>query len=168
MLWFSSCCGCLVPFIRSVMVADVSRHAGQMKDIITTGLGMILFGDVQFSSKNLFGISVGLLGGMMYSFFGYMERQRQKRQQNKVWQKVPAETQRHVNVLVGIIGLSQILCSLVVIVTAYMSISPLSIIHVFSPASLNSSLCCCTVHWSDLYISDKGCTDWVPTNLHCL
>ncbi|KAL3162906.1 hypothetical protein ABBQ32_009349 [Trebouxia sp. C0010 RCD-2024] len=57
---------------------------GQMKDIVTTGLGMILFGDVQFSSKNLFGISVGLLGGMLYSFFGYMERQRQKRQQNKV------------------------------------------------------------------------------------
>ena len=58
--------------------------AGQMKDIITTGLGMVLFGDVQFSAKNLMGISVGLLGGMLYSFFGYMERQRQKRQQNKV------------------------------------------------------------------------------------
>lgn len=55
-----------------------------MKDIVTTGLGMVLFGDVQFSSKNLFGISVGLLGGMLYSFFGYMERQTQKRQQNKV------------------------------------------------------------------------------------
>lgn len=67
-----------------VMVADLSRHAGQMKDIVTTGLGMVLFGDVQFSSKNLFGISVGLLGGMLYSFFGYMERQTQKRQQNKV------------------------------------------------------------------------------------
>ena len=66
------------------MVSDVSQNAGQMKDIITTGLGMILFGDVQFSSNNLFGISVGLLGGMLYSFFGYMERQKQKRQQNKV------------------------------------------------------------------------------------
>lgn len=57
---------------------------GQMKDIITTGLGMILFGDVQFSSKNLLGISLGLLGGMLYSFFGYMERQKQKHQQDKV------------------------------------------------------------------------------------
>ncbi|DBA85028.1 TPA: hypothetical protein ACH3X2_005762 [Trebouxia sp. C0005] len=57
---------------------------GQMKDIITTGLGMILFGDVQFSSKNLLGITLGLLGGMLYSFFGYMERQRQKQQQDKV------------------------------------------------------------------------------------
>lgn len=55
-----------------------------MKDIVTTGLGMVLFGDVQFSAKNLMGISLGLLGGMLYSFFGYMERQRQKRQQNKV------------------------------------------------------------------------------------
>ena len=58
--------------------------AGQMKDIITTGLGMVLFGDVQFSSKNLLGISLGLLGGMLYSFFGYIERQRQKQQQDKV------------------------------------------------------------------------------------
>ncbi|DBA94567.1 TPA: hypothetical protein ACH3X1_002152 [Trebouxia sp. C0004] len=57
---------------------------GQMKDIITTGLGMILFGDVQFSSKNLLGITLGLLGGILYSFFGYMERQRQKQQQDKV------------------------------------------------------------------------------------
>ena len=55
-----------------------------MKDIVTTGLGMVLFGDVQFSSKNLLGISIGLLGGILYSFFGYIERQRQKRQQNKV------------------------------------------------------------------------------------
>lgn len=59
-------------------------HAGQMKDMVTTGLGMVLFGDVQFSSQNLFGICIGLLGGMLYSFFGYIERQRQKRQQNKV------------------------------------------------------------------------------------
>ena len=55
-----------------------------MKDIITTGLGMVLFGDVQFSSKNLLGISLGLLGGMLYSLCGYMERQRQKQQQDKV------------------------------------------------------------------------------------
>ena len=66
------------------LTANVPVTAGQMKDIITTGLGMILFGDVQFSSKNLLGITLGLLGGMLYSFFGYMERQRQKQQQDKV------------------------------------------------------------------------------------
>ena len=41
-----------------------------MKDIITTGLGMVLFGDVQFSIKNLLGIGIGLLGGILYSLFG--------------------------------------------------------------------------------------------------
>lgn len=66
------------------LTAKVPVTAGQMKDIITTGLGMILFGDVQFSSKNLLGITLGLLGGMLYSFFGYMERQRQKQQEDKV------------------------------------------------------------------------------------
>lgn len=55
-----------------------------MKDIITTGLGMVLFGDVQFNAKNLLGITLGLLGGMLYSFFGYMERARQKKHQEKV------------------------------------------------------------------------------------
>lgn len=69
----------------TVMVeTTVLVNAGQMKDIITTGLGMVLFGDVQFSSKNLLGISLGLLGGMLYSLCGYMERQRQKQQQDKV------------------------------------------------------------------------------------
>ena len=46
---------------------------------------MVLFGDVQFSIKNLLGIGIGLLGGILYSLFGYMARQRQKQQQDKVW-----------------------------------------------------------------------------------
>lgn len=63
---------------------SIDLNAGQMKDIITTGLGMILFGDVQFNAKNLLGIGLGLLGGILYSLFGYMARQRQKHQQDKV------------------------------------------------------------------------------------
>ena len=55
-----------------------------MKDIITTGLGMVLFGDVQFNAKNLLGIMLGLVGGMLYSLFGYMARERQKNRQDKV------------------------------------------------------------------------------------
>ena len=45
---------------------------------------MVLFGDVQFNAKNMLGIALGLVGGMLYSFFGYMARQRQKHQQDKV------------------------------------------------------------------------------------
>ena len=40
---------------------------GQMKDILTTGLGLFLFGDVVFNSRNLFGVGVGLGGGVAYS-----------------------------------------------------------------------------------------------------
>ena len=48
---------------------------GQMKDILTTGLGMFIFGDVKFSAKNLVGVAVGLMGGTLYSIFSYRASQ---------------------------------------------------------------------------------------------
>ena len=46
-----------------------------MKDILTTGLGMFIFGDVKFSTKNLAGVLIGLLGGTLYSVFSYRDSQ---------------------------------------------------------------------------------------------
>lgn len=45
-----------------------------MKDLATTGLGMIMFGDVNFNAKNILGVSVGMAGAMLYSFLSYWER----------------------------------------------------------------------------------------------
>lgn len=53
--------------------------AGQMKDILTTGLGMFLFGDVKFEAKNVAGVCVGLLGGIAYSLISYRDSRLQKR-----------------------------------------------------------------------------------------
>lgn len=50
-------------------------HTGQMKDILTTGLGMFIFGDVKFSAKNLVGVAIGLMGGILYSYFSYRDSQ---------------------------------------------------------------------------------------------
>lgn len=49
--------------------------AGQMKDILTTGLGMFIFGDVKFEMKNVIGVSVGLTGGILYAYFSYRDSQ---------------------------------------------------------------------------------------------
>ena len=49
--------------------------AGQMKDILTTGLGMFIFGDVTFEPKNVIGVSVGLTGGLLYAYFSYRDSQ---------------------------------------------------------------------------------------------
>ena len=49
--------------------------AGQMKDILTTGLGMFIFGDVKFEPKNVIGVAVGLTGGILYAYFSYRDSQ---------------------------------------------------------------------------------------------
>ncbi len=49
--------------------------AGQMKDILTTGLGMFIFGDVKFEPKNVIGVGVGLTGGILYAYFSYRDSQ---------------------------------------------------------------------------------------------
>ena len=53
--------------------------AGQMKDILTTGLGLFLFGDVKFDARNVTGVCIGLLGGIAYSLSSYFERQKPPR-----------------------------------------------------------------------------------------
>ena len=50
-------------------------HAGQMKDILTTGLGMFIFGDVKFEPRNVVGVVIGLAGGIFYSYFSYQDSQ---------------------------------------------------------------------------------------------
>ncbi|KAK9826068.1 hypothetical protein WJX74_009891 [Apatococcus lobatus] len=47
---------------------------GQMKDVLTTGLGLFLFGDVRFSAKNIIGVAAGLIGGMLYSAVSLLDR----------------------------------------------------------------------------------------------
>eukprot|EP00891_Asterochloris_glomerata_P006620 jgi/Astpho2/6620/fgenesh1_pg.00101_%23_26_t len=51
---------------------------GQMKDILTTGLGMFVFGDVIFDIKNFLGVCTGLSGGIAYAMLGYFDRQKQQ------------------------------------------------------------------------------------------
>lgn len=46
---------------------------GQMKDILTTALGMVLFSDVRYSALNVGGILLGLLGSISYSTVSYLE-----------------------------------------------------------------------------------------------
>ncbi len=51
---------------------------GIIKEIITTALGLVLFGDYVWSAKNVSGVLIGLLGGISYSVVGYRDRNRQK------------------------------------------------------------------------------------------
>ena len=44
---------------------------GQMKDIVTTCLGLFIFGDVVFNAVNLLGVGLGLSGGIGYSALSY-------------------------------------------------------------------------------------------------
>ncbi len=53
----------------------LNEHAGQMKDILTTGLGMFIFGDVKFEPRNVVGVVIGLAGGIFYSYFSYQDSQ---------------------------------------------------------------------------------------------
>ena len=49
---------------------------GQVKDIATTALGLVLFGDVLVSGRNLAALGVGLMGGVCYAAVGYAESTR--------------------------------------------------------------------------------------------
>ena len=51
-----------------------------MKDILTTGLGMFLFGDVRFEPRNVIGVVIGLSGGMLYSYFSYRDSQQKAKE----------------------------------------------------------------------------------------
>lgn len=56
--------------INSPLATNVT---GQMKDILTTALGMVLFADVQYSALNVAGIALGLVGSITYSAVSYAE-----------------------------------------------------------------------------------------------
>ena len=46
-----------------------------MKDILTTALGMFMFGDVLLEAKNLVGVLIGLAGGVVYACLQYQASQ---------------------------------------------------------------------------------------------
>ncbi|KAL4422650.1 hypothetical protein ABPG75_008847 [Micractinium tetrahymenae] len=56
--------------VNSPLATNVT---GQMKDILTTALGMVIFGDVKYSALNVGGILLGLLGSVGYSAVSYAE-----------------------------------------------------------------------------------------------
>ena len=45
-----------------------------MKDLVTTCLGLFIFGDVLFNAANLMGVGLGLSGGVAYSAISYRQR----------------------------------------------------------------------------------------------
>ena len=50
---------------------------GQLKDAATTAAGLVLFGDVVFSSKNLMGVALSLAGGIGYAAVAHAEGRRE-------------------------------------------------------------------------------------------
>ena len=50
---------------------------GQLKDAATTAAGLVLFGDVVFSSKNLAGVALSLAGGIGYAAVAHAEGKRE-------------------------------------------------------------------------------------------
>lgn len=56
--------------INSALATNVT---GQMKDILTTVLGIALFDDVTLRPLNMAGLALGLLGSMAYSLVSYRE-----------------------------------------------------------------------------------------------
>lgn len=58
--------------VNSPLATNVT---GQIKDIATTALGMVLFSDVIYTAANVAGILVGLVGSIGYSIVGYLDSQ---------------------------------------------------------------------------------------------
>lgn len=55
-----------------------SNITGIIKEVITTGLGLVLFEDYVWNAKNVAGVAIGLVGGISYSVVGYRERHKKK------------------------------------------------------------------------------------------
>ncbi|GIY52315.1 hypothetical protein CDAR_207791 [Caerostris darwini] len=47
---------------------------GVLKSVLQTTIGFFTFGGVEFNSLNIFGISLNMLGGIMYTYTKYMEK----------------------------------------------------------------------------------------------
>ena len=77
-------------FLRSGSDGSAHAWAGQMKDILTTALGMFMFGDVMLEVKNLMGVLVGLVGGVTYGALQYHASQEQKRAGKAAYRPLPA------------------------------------------------------------------------------
>ena len=56
---------------------------GQLKDAATTAAGLVLFGDVVFSSKNLAGVALSLAGGIGYAAVAHAEGKREEARRKK-------------------------------------------------------------------------------------
>ena len=56
---------------------------GQLKDAATTAAGLVLFGDVVFSSKNLAGVALSLAGGIGYAAVAHAEGKREAARQQR-------------------------------------------------------------------------------------
>lgn len=60
---------------------------GQLKDAATTAAGLVLFGDVVFSSKNLAGVALSLAGGMGYAAVAHAEGKREAERRRRAAQQ---------------------------------------------------------------------------------
>lgn len=59
--------------VNSALATNVT---GQVKDILTTALGVLLFADVQLAPPNMAGLGLGLAGSIAYSIIGFREMRR--------------------------------------------------------------------------------------------
>lgn len=62
--------------VNSALVTSVT---GQMKTILTTVIGLFMFGDVIITVTNSFGLLLGVLGSVWYSYIKYAQQQAKAR-----------------------------------------------------------------------------------------
>lgn len=77
--------------INSPLATSVT---GQIKDILTMGLGLLLFQDVSYHPVNVLGLLVGFAGGAAYSAVSFQEQR--ARDAAKRARCVKSVTRRHV------------------------------------------------------------------------
>ena len=61
--------------INSPLTTNIT---GIIKEVMTTALGLFLFQDYVWDTKNVAGVAIGLVGGISYSVAGYRERNKKK------------------------------------------------------------------------------------------
>ncbi|PXF41776.1 putative UDP-sugar transporter [Gracilariopsis chorda] len=55
---------------------------GQIKDFVTVGFGLVVFGDVKLSVPNLIGLAVSLFGSVLYSLLKFIHARRSRQLQH--------------------------------------------------------------------------------------